>query len=475
MHVCTFRTTGFFFTNESTSTRALACGVAYHGNCVKAGPPFRTRLENNKGLVLPCVKRPHFICEICTVRAELGRELHRTDKDIHLLMFERMRMIDSLNWWQLNTLKQFGPHLKYLDHFGSFYEVGALVPSPLKRPPTTPAIPIQWALLNYSLRDNREGDRIKYNTVRAIKSAASVYYAIDLQNAFPRQVLRDSQRRGQVMERVSPTDEMGTTFCAKGMARRMGTETKQSWALSHVHLAYIDDQLEKAYQLATSDEDRHELVCAGSVNLMAYKGWLRSGELFGGEHDDLTLTQPREGPTRGLPLGVGAIEFNLSAETKSDPCQTADVILSWETLSGLSAGKWLERLETFHPYDGKSLFSTQTQPTWTSRYFREEFAWPLLEKMRRGGEPTLACFSLQAGNRIRDKVYSLHSWRRAGRSRVSRPPRHNEPNPPGTRKATGYEVYEHGRWRRKGNSEDMPAHYNQWALPDRLAVTLYCM
>ena len=72
-------------------------------------------------------------------------------------------------------------------------------------------------------------------------------------------------------------------------------------------------------------------------------------------------------------------------------------------------------------------------------------------------------------------MYSLHSWRRAGRSRVSRPPRHNEPNPPGTRVATKIEVYEHGRWRCKGSSEDMPAHYNHWDLPDRLAISLLCM
>jgi hypothetical protein len=364
--------------------------------------------------------------------------------------------------------------LRYLEGFGRHYGVGTLVASPLARPPISPATPIIWALLNYSLRVNREGDRIKHNTVRAIKSAASIYYTLDMQMAFPRQVLRDSQRRGQVMERVSPTDEMGTTFCAKGMARRMGTETKPSWAVSHVHIAYIDARLDEAYARASTDEERHQLACGGSSNLMAYLGWLRSGELFGGERKDLTLTRPGEGPTRGLPPGVGAVEFNLSEETKSSPCQTADVIMAWETLSGLSVGKWLDRLLTFEPHDGKSLFSTRTQPIWSSRYFREEFAWPLLEQMRRAGEPTLQCFSAREKNGIQDKVYSLHSWRRGGRSKVSRPPRHNEPNPPGTREATSNEVYEHGRWQKK-RSEDMPSHYNQWLLPDRLALTLFCM
>jgi hypothetical protein len=283
----------------------------------------------------------------------LGRELHRTDSDIQLLMFERMRMIDSLNWWQQTTLKQYGPHLRYLEGFGRHYGVGTLEVSPLARPPTTPATPIMWALLNYSLRTNREGDRIKHNTVRAIKSAASIYYTLDMQMAFPRQVLRDSQRRGQVMERVSPTDEIGTTFCAKGMARRMGTETKQSWALSHVHIAYIDAKLDEAYIRATTDEDRHELACAGSSNLMAYLGWLRSGEVFGGDRADLTLTRPEEGPTRGLPPGVGAVEYNLSEETKSNPCQTADVIMAWERCPGCPWESGWSDSSPSHPMMGK--------------------------------------------------------------------------------------------------------------------------
>ena len=358
------------------------CGVAYHGDCAKAGPPFYTRLEKNKGLGMPpWVHRPHFICELCTVRMELQREIHRTDKDIHLLMFERMRMIDAMNWWQHRTLRQYSPHLKYLFPFDRFFGVRTLLPSPLARPPRSPAIPIMWSLLNYSLQYNKEGDRIKHQTVRGIKSAASLYYTLDMQMAFPRTVLRDGQQRGIVMEKVSPMDEAGTTFGTKGMARRMGTETKPSWALSHVHLAYINARLEEAFLRAAILEDRHELACAGCCNLMAYLGWLRSGEMFGGQRADVTLTPPEEGPLRGLPIGMGAIEFSLGDETKSDPCQTADVVMAWETLSGLNLGQWLERLFEHEPAVAGMLFSTDIQPHWTSRHFREQYAWPFLEQM----------------------------------------------------------------------------------------------
>jgi hypothetical protein len=193
-------------------------------------------------------------------------------------MFERMRMIDAMNWWQKRTLQQYGPHLRYLRQFDQYYGVRSLAPTPLARPPRTPAIPIMWSLLNYSLRYNRDGDRIKHQTVRGIKSAASLYYTLDMQMAYPRQVLRDSQHRGIVVERVSPTDEAGTTFGTKGMARRMGTESKQSWALTHTHIAYIDRRLDEAYDRAVTIDDRHELACAGVANLLAYWGGYARGK-----------------------------------------------------------------------------------------------------------------------------------------------------------------------------------------------------
>ncbi len=95
--------------------------------------------------------------------------------------------------------------------------------------------------------------------------------------------------------------------------------------------------------------------------------------------------------------------------------------------------------------------------------------------MRVQGEPTLNMFSDDVGKRIKDLVYSLHSWRRSGRSRVSRSARHNEPKPAGSRRATPQEVYEHGRWRRCRSSKDINKIYQAWPLWDRLKLTLYCM
>jgi hypothetical protein len=142
--------------------------------------------------------------------------------------------------------------------------------------------------------------------------------------------------------------------------------------------------------------------------------------------------------------------------------------MAYETLSGLSLGFWFRDLKQMYPDDTGPLFYTSTAGPWTSRYFRDTYAWPLLEEMRtKDKEPTLQVFGNTKGTQIRDKVYSMHSWRRAGCSRVGRPPRHNEPNPKGTpRQASTAEIYKHGRWTRRRDSrgEAIDVTYNQWSL-----------
>jgi hypothetical protein len=473
-YVCYFSSDGFPFRMHGF---AQPCGTAYHRGCIFAGEPFRTRLRNGKGLTMPYTQvEPTFICELCQVRAMKDQELRGDAGDIQLLMLERMRMIDCRSGWKAETLTQYGGKLKFLRYFGLRYGVSVLEPTQLQRPPVTPAVSLQWAQLAYSLRTSRTGDRIKASTVRQLRSAASMYYLVDTQVAYPRRALRDGQRRTQVTNYVSPTDESTNVFAQKGIERRLGHNPQASWALSFTHIAFLDAQLGAAFCASTDLARWHDLAIAGSSNLMFYLGWLRGGELYAGEEADLCVTPPADGASKGLPPGIGVIEFNLLQETKSDPCRTADVVIAWTTLSGLSLGMWLTRLATFESFSPGLLFSSALHPQWSSRIFREVYAWPLLELQRAAGEPTLRCFSDTLGNRLQDKIYSMHSWRRAGDSRASRHPRHNEPNPTGTRRATTAEIYEHGRWelKRRKAAETMPAHYRHWLTVDRVALTLFC-
>jgi hypothetical protein len=174
---------------------------------------------------------------------------------------------------------------------------------------------------------------------------------------------------------------------------------------------------------------------------------------------------------------MGAVLLDLLEETKSDPRRVADIIMAYPTLLGLEIGFWATELLQHAPVDPTCLFSTPACSQWTSRHFREHYVWPLLERQRTVvKEPSLQIFSNVKGHRIRDKVYSIHSYRRAGRSCVSRPPRHGEPRPKGSRMATPTEVYKHGQWtvKRDQRPEDMPSTYNQWSVVERVAITLLC-
>jgi hypothetical protein len=67
----------------------------------KGGKPFRTRLvRSTLGLQYPpAMTKFPFICEACTVRAVLGRELTWTPGNIQLLMLERVCLIDMVHAW----------------------------------------------------------------------------------------------------------------------------------------------------------------------------------------------------------------------------------------------------------------------------------------------------------------------------------------------------------------------------------------
>jgi hypothetical protein len=105
-----------------------------------------------------------------------------------------------------------------------------------------------------------------------------------------------------------------------------------------VHVAFIDAELTRMFEACTDPDVRHELACAGFANLLAYLGWLRGGEVFSADPDDVQVVEPADGPTRGLPPSVGALEYSLLAATKSDSTLAADVILAYTTLTGLSPG-----------------------------------------------------------------------------------------------------------------------------------------
>jgi hypothetical protein len=177
-----------------------------------------------------------------------------------------------------------------------------------------------------------------------------------------------------------------------------------------------------------------------------------------------------------LPPDTGLIQLRLSEITKSDRTRTADVILAFLSSSGLTPGVWITRLRVIIGLSTEQaaqsddfIFLHSDGTAWDSAYFRQTYLWPSLQAQRLAGDPFLRAFDGSSGNSIPAKFWSMHSYRRGGRTHVSRK------REGCLRKATDAEVNEHGRWRQARRSMDMPTAYQEWSALDRLSITLQCM
>jgi hypothetical protein len=476
---CRFELSGFPL---SSSLPCQPCHTAYHHGCLRVGVPFTTRLRKDKGLIAPTIAYfPHFICECCTVRAQLGRELCYHAKDLSLLMLERMRLIDLLHSWAPSTLNVYNQKLRVLSRFGHQHSLALFCPTPLTAPPFSAAIPLMWAQQQYALQPSQfrkrldtsaPGATITYGTVRSLRSAAAMFYRLDYQIAHPGKAMLDPGTRPILTNGCSPTDELGYYMMNKGMSRRLGTTSKPSAALLSRHIEYLDASLERRYHAATSVVLRLELVRAGLANLTAWLAWLRSMELFSLRWLDVENVAPSDGPKYDLPAGTGILLLRLLEETKSVRTSTADVVIAGTSWSGLSPQRWLDRLSNLlgAPYSSHDLLFQHLDGTpWDSYYFRNTYLIPSLVEQRLRGDAHLCAFDGSPGNTLADKYWGMNSWRIGARSLVSR----KRPNT--HRKATAEEVSEHGRWRIPRSSLSMPTAYLQWTIADRLAVTQLCM
>jgi len=475
-HRCIFAMTGF----EQEGVTFQPCGTTYHLGCIVVGDPFLTRLPKDKGLSFPKVSiMPNFICEACTVRAMLGRELVRDPKDTALLMLERMRMIDQACAWDPKTLSGYQSQLRRIRQFEADYGIVGLTTTKLDKPPTSPAISLMWIQQHYALQTPRKthattGDRVSYGSARTIRSAASQFYTWDLQIAHPGKAMRDGQRRGHLTAGCIPTDQLGYALMTTGMAKRMGDDSTPSVAMNFNQVWKISEWLEQEWQRPLSIDHRRDLAAAAVTHLGFWLTWLRSAEFFSIDWEDMTITPPERHREKGLQEGVGVIEANLLPETKTNRTKVADIVVAHTTLAtGLSWGKWLERLRRLWPdstEEGVALVRGADGRRWTSTHFRHHYLYPWLYRLQDEGDPTLQAFTQEDGSRIEDKYYSMNSYRRGGSSYVSK-------RRAGMRKrrATTVEVYEHGRWRLKRQSENMPTRYREFTLDDRLCVTLLCM
>jgi hypothetical protein len=140
----------------------------------------------------------------------------------------------------------------------------------------------------------------------------------------------------------------------------------------------MDTWLNSLYLSATDAHHRHEYALGGLANLLLWVSWLRGGEAFSLEWQDLHVIWPPQGPEHDLPPGTGALLLRLLPETKSSRSLTADVVLSLTTLSGLDLGRWIRRVHAGDvPSTGAAkLFVSLNGVPWNSQKFRRSILYP---------------------------------------------------------------------------------------------------
>lgn len=475
---CSFAHSGF-----NTGGLALRpCGTAYHTGCIVVAAPFASRRRNQAGLTFPKVRHwGPFICEACTVRSVLGRELTGAT-DGHLLALERMRILDMAHSWSAGTHSTYQSKLGIIRHFEASFDLQILRPTTLLRPPGGADIPLMWCQEAYSLRRSTkrreaQGDlTLAFSTIRQLRSAASQFMAWDAMIAHPQAAYLDQQRR-LVYQTCRPTDGLSYTLHTQGMSSRLGDEARPSVALLDRQVRFLDQDLDRRFRQATCPMARRDLALAGLANLSLWLGWLRSAETFGINWVDVETVEPRHGPLVDLPRGCGLVSYRMLPETKSNRTSRPDVIMAYRTLSGYCLGTWLRRarlcsgLGTDWHTCHRPLFSHQDGTRWDSSYFRATYVYPSLRQQQAAGDSYLRAFDGSPGNSIEEKFWSLHCYRRGARSHVSRGGLYGKHR---FRRAREPQVYEHARWRRKRSGERIDVIYREWTLHDRVQITLCC-
>jgi hypothetical protein len=151
--------------------------------------------------------------------------------------------------------------------------------------------------------------------------------------------------------------------------------------------------------------------------------------------------------------------------------QEADVVMAYTSASGISLGRWFNRLEALLPTSecmpDAFIMAHRDGRAWSSHYYRYTHFYPVLGLMRSLGDPYLKKYDETKGNELIKAFHSFNTMRRSARSIASKK------RPQTIRMATPAEVSEHGRWRLNRSSLDMPTAYLEWPIADRVCITQF--
>ena len=448
----------------------MPCWGAYHSSCITVGAPFTTRRNNNAGLVFPNVEFwPNFVCEVCTVRSVLGREL-TSPGDQQLLVLERIRMIDIACSWSSSTHTNYQSQLRHIRRFERKHGLTVLHTPKLLRPSSAAIIPMQWYMESHSLRLATHSSRdmrpapIAFGSVRSLRSATAQFYQAHASIAFPDSSFLNKEGR-LIYQKCRPTDAVAMRMFASGMATRMGTASKPSTALLERHVQMLDNELHTQF-VSCSPSLKRTIALAGFANVVLWLTWVRSSELFSLTFADVQGFAPHLWQLHDLHFNCGMLSFQLLPETKSSPTEKADILIAHHTQSGFSPLIWWNRVcaHSMNATAVTPIFLDDADEPWTSKTFRQNFLYPSLHRQKVTDRDPYLQGSITAA------FWSLHSYRRGGRTQVDKAALSRHPDIPMS--LIKQMVYEHGRWKLNRSSMEIDIMYREWTPQMRLYLTL---
>jgi hypothetical protein len=98
----------------------------------------------------------------------------------------------------------------------------------LTKPPTGDIYGIMYAQLLSTLPKQGQEEGIKYNSICKLRSAASMWYNLDMQLCYPSQAVRDQQCQCCLTVHTTLSDALAFNFLNTGMAQRMGDATTET-------------------------------------------------------------------------------------------------------------------------------------------------------------------------------------------------------------------------------------------------------
>lgn len=419
-----------------------------------------------------------FICELCTVRVHLHREVDPLNiKDRKLLALERSRIIDLTHGWASSTLETYLRLLHRHKTFRQSYDLPSLPPPNIPHPPYDDNIIIFWHMEEYTctLSKKAKNNTPKFNSARAFRSAFSAYSALCAALCKPQNTFKDRDLRLLTLPAVGASDTISATMIAHGMAVRLGTHTQSSMALFQRHIHRNQDlRLEALNNHGLTPQESYGLIAANCIELLGFMGWLRGTEVFSLRREDVEIIHPDNHLLHDLPVGVGCLLFTLLPSTKSSQTDFVDIVIAYTTSGGLRPGFWFEYLFDVMNLLGWTdpkcfLFRQSSGEQWTSGFFRTKYLFPFLSLQREEGDIHFRGIDDTPDNNFSTKFYSFHTYRISGNTHSLR--KRDGCN----RRASPIERTNHGRWRIKYRGiESMPMHYQQPSVSDLIQITLNC-